>query len=342
MDLLVCFLVQFSFLKAKIQHSVQRVWQKLCWAWTHLTIYSLRRQHQFPPEPPQTAGPHLRGPRRGPPPSCSVLWLSAPTVRPLCSVQPVASRPPCRWSSALGAPGPGPRASAPRLHLPVLTSSPPRQVLCRPGADPSPSPGPFVSHPPCVRGPAPTAFLLACKHGLFSSVKHKPTRSWLTLSLSPASPCTGPSALRPGCRAALVPSPLVPLCSGRDSALRLRGRSPQRVWSVVILPPRAAASDTDRCQVLKHCRAKAPVGPAYLVFLLPLGRFFLSLSPIALYSALNIRALEAQPRAFPFPHFVCYSSASAGTDRYKPSASVSPLALRPTHLVASWHFFVRF
>ena len=137
----------------------------------------LEMQHQFPPEPPQTAGPHLRGPRRGPPPSCSVLWLSAPTVRPLCSVQPVASHPPCRWSSALGAPGPGPRASAPRLHLPVLTSSPPRQVLCRPGADPSPSPGPFVSHPPCVRGPAPTAFLLACKHGLFSSVKHKPTRS---------------------------------------------------------------------------------------------------------------------------------------------------------------------
>ena len=224
MDLLVCFLVQFSFLKAKIQHSVQRVWQKLCWAWTHLTIYSLRRQHQFPPEPPQTAGPHLRGPRRGPPPSCSVLWLSAPTVRPLCSVQPVASHPPCRWSSALGAPGPGPRASAPRLHLPVLTSSPPRQVLCRPGADPSPSPGPFVSHPPCVRGPAPTAFLLACKHGLFSSVKHKPTRSWRPAS-HPRLPAPAPP--RWGRAAGLRWCPL-PSCRCDPGGIRLFGSGAAR------------------------------------------------------------------------------------------------------------------
>uniref|UniRef100_A0A4W2EPY7 Alpha-mannosidase n=1 Tax=Bos indicus x Bos taurus TaxID=30522 RepID=A0A4W2EPY7_BOBOX len=187
---------------------------------------------------------------------------------------PVASRPPCRWSSSR-APGPGPRASAPRLPLPVLASSPPRPVL-RSSAVLEPTRRP-PRDPSLVILPAlplqPFCWLVS-------------TICFLLLNTNPhaadAQPLIRVSLHRPlraeaGLPAALVPSPLVPLCSRRASALRLRGRSPQRVWSVVILPPRAAACDTDRCQVLKHCQAKAPVGPAYLVFLRPLGRFFLSL-----------------------------------------------------------------
>ena len=236
----------------------------------------LEKAAPVPPRAPADCRPPPQGPRTRPSSWLCSLALCA-NVRPLCSVQPVASRPPCRWSSSR-APGPGPRASAPRLPLPVLASSPPRPVL-RSSAVLEPTRRP-PRDPSLVILPASPALPLQPFCWLVSTI------CFLLLNTNPhaadAQPLIRVSLHRPlraeaGLPAALVPSPLVPLCSRRASALRLRGRSPQRVWSVVILPPRAAACDTDRCHVLKHCQAKAPVGPAYLVFLRPLGRFFLSL-----------------------------------------------------------------
>ena len=171
MGLLVCVLLQLSLLKAEIQHSVQSLAKTLL-GLNSLDNILLRRQHQFPAEP-SAAGPHFRAPTRPSSLLCSLALCTNRQASLLCSRGPPVRLAEERRSRA---PWAAPRGSAPRLLPPVLASSPPRPVLHRPGANPSPSPGPFGSHPPCVPGPAPAAFVLACKHHS-CSVKRTPARS---------------------------------------------------------------------------------------------------------------------------------------------------------------------